>query len=101
MPKYEDLSAEALWLMIRQYENKEFLTYKGLPFKYTIRGGEMFVDRREKSKSITRSTVFKAYEKMVEGCKNGEPVTGPKKLGLFGAPYIWAILTQLYPELKG
>ena len=92
---------EELWELIRQSEGQPFFTAKGLPFTYKIRGGEMFVDRREKAKSITRSTVYRAYEKILEGIACGEPVTGPKKLNLFGAPYIWSILTTLFPEFKG
>ena len=43
-----------LWDEIRAYEGKKFLTKKGLPFTYSIKGGELFTDRRERS--ITRST---------------------------------------------
>ena len=95
------MSLEELWELIRQSEGQPFFTAKGLPFTYKIRSGEMFVDRREKAKSITRSTVYRAYEKILEGIACGEPVTGPKKLNLFGAPYIWSILTTSFPEFKG
>ncbi len=94
------MSLEELWEYLKKYEGQQFYTSKGLPFKYGIKGGEMFVDRREKAKSITRSTVFRAYEKIYEGKKNGQPVPGPKKLCLFGAPYIWSILTTLFPAFK-
>ncbi len=91
---------DELWELIRKHQGQQFFTAKGLPFTYTIRGGEMFVDRREKAKSITRSTVGRAYEKILEGIACGQPVTGPKKLNLFGAPYIWSILTTLFPYFK-
>lgn len=96
----KSMSTEELWDYLKKYEGRQFYTSKGLPFKYTIRGGEMFVDRREKAKSITRSTVFRAYEKIYEGIQNSQPVPGPKKLGLFGAPYIWSILMTLFPAFK-
>ena len=95
-----EMSLEELWEYLKRFEGQQFYTSKGLPFKYTIRGGEMFVDRREKAKSITRSTVFKAYKKICEGKTVSEPVPGPKKLGVFGAPYIWSVLTTLFPEFK-
>ena len=58
-------------------------------------GGEAvrgeFVDRR--SKSITRATVEKAYEKLK--ADGGQTIHGPKKLNVFGAPYIWALFSGL------
>ncbi len=94
------MALDELWELIRKHEGQPFFTAKGLPFTYKIRGGEMFVDRREKAKSITRSTVGLAYEKILEGMACSRPVTGPKKLNLFGAPYIWSILTTLFPKFK-
>ena len=64
-----------------------------IPFTYTIKGGEMFVDRR--SKSITKATFAKALDKIKE---NPEKITGPKALNVFGAPYILAILRGLPEE---
>ena len=51
-----------VWPLLQQHQGKTFYTAKGLPFTYTIRGGELFVDRR--SKSITISTVANALEKI-------------------------------------
>ena len=62
-------------------------TIKKLPFTYTMKGGELFVDRR--SKSITKATFGQALEKLQE---DPEHITGPKSLCVFGAPYIWALL---------
>ena len=46
----------------------------------------MFVSR--KNKSITRATVNVAFRKLLElGCA----VSGPKKLGTFGASYVYAV----------
>ena len=50
---------EATWLLLQQHQGETFHTAKGLPFTYTIRGGELFVNRRRKS--ITVSTVRKNY----------------------------------------
>ncbi|HIR13088.1 MAG TPA: hypothetical protein IAB31_04080 [Candidatus Choladousia intestinavium] len=79
---------EDLWQLIAGHAGETFYTKKGLPFTYEIRGGEMFVDRREKS--ITRSTFEKAFQKIQLG-----GISGPKALGMYGAPYIWGVLTGL------
>ncbi len=88
--KGQGMSHEELWELLIEHQNEVFFTVKGLPFRYTIKGGELFVDRREKS--ITRSTILKAYDRI---CETPEEITGPKKLNAFGAPYIWAIFLQL------
>ena len=67
-----------------------FLTAKRLKFSYEIKGGEMFVNR--KSKSITQATVFMAFRKALE---LGGVVAGPKKLGTFGASYLYPIFVRL------
>lgn len=54
-------SIDAVWALLLQHQQEVFHTAKGLPFTYTIRGGELFVDRRQKS--ITVSTVANALEK--------------------------------------
>lgn len=85
-----------LWDEIRAYEGKQFLTKKGLPFTYTIRGGELFTDRRERS--ITRSTFEKAYEKLLqdqEGESAPRKIVGPKTLNVYGAPYVWAVFAGI------
>ncbi len=87
------LSIDELWEELCRHQNEEFLTAKKLPFTYTIKGGEMFVDRR--SKSITKATFAKALDKIKE---NPEKITGPKALNVFGAPYILAILRGLPEE---
>ena len=65
----------------------------GNPFTYSIRGAEMFVDRR--AKSITRATILYAYRKVCEIEASGETVTGPKKIGVHGDSYIFAIFKAL------
>lgn len=85
-----------LWDEIRAYEGKKFLTKKGLPFTYSIKGGELFTDRRERS--ITRSTFEKAYEKLrldQEGEAAVKRIVGPKTLNVYGAPYVWAVFVGI------
>lgn len=90
------INVPGLWDEIRACEGKQFLTKKGLPFTYTIKGGELFTDRRERS--ITRSTFEKAYEKLIKD-QTGEAaprkIVGPKTLNVYGAPYVWAVFVGL------
>ena len=67
-----------------------FLTAKGLRFTYKIKGGEMFINR--KAKSITQATVFMAFWKAAE---LGGEVAGPKKLGTFGASYLYPVFVRI------
>lgn len=90
------ISLESLWDVIVENQGKNFLTKKGLPFTYTIKGGELFTDRRERS--ITRSTFEKAYEKLcLDRTVDNAParIVGPKTLNVYGAPYIWAVFTGI------
>lgn len=81
------LTIETLWDVVIIFAGFPFHTAKGLKFTYTVRGNEMFVDRREKS--ITRATVELAYQKALS-----TPITGPKQLGVFGASYLYSILMR-------
>lgn len=81
---------EKLWQELVYLEGCLFTTRKGLDFTYKIRGGEMLVDRKEKS--ITRATVMKAYGRVVE---LGGDVKGPKRLGTFGASYLYPIFLKM------
>ncbi len=81
---------EKLWQELIYLQGCLFTTSKGLDFTYKIRGGEMFVDRKEKS--ITRATVMKAYRKVVE--LEGE-VKGPKSIGTFGASYLYPVFLKM------
>lgn len=82
---------EQLWQEIVARQGETFHTAKHLPFTYEIRGGEMFVDRR--SKSITKATILKAYQRILEDTEN--LIRGPKKLNCFGAPYVWSVFLAL------
>ena len=80
-------SIDFLWQQLSDHQNETFYTVKNLPFSYSIKGGELFVDRR--TKSITKATFQQALDRIE---KDPEKVTGPKSLNVFGAPYIWALL---------
>ncbi|MCC8156895.1 MAG: hypothetical protein LUE95_03025 [Oscillospiraceae bacterium] len=75
-----------LWIALLRHQDAPFQTAKGLTFRYYIRGGEMFVSR--KTRSITKSTIEMAFRRAGE--LNGI-VSGPKKLGVFGASYLYSI----------
>ena len=81
---------EKLWQELIYLQGCLFTTSRGLDFTYKIRGGEMFVDRKEKN--ITKATVMKAYGKVVE--LDGV-VKGPKTLGTFGASYLYPIFVKM------
>lgn len=83
----EPVTLENLWDKVVAHQGETFYTKKKLPFSYTIKGGEMYTDRRERS--ITRSTFEAAFRKIEKA--QGQ-VTGPKSLNVFGAPYVWAVL---------
>lgn len=95
----ESIDAEEarLWAMLVSRQGSPFHTAKNLEFTYTIRGGEMFVDRR--SKSITKATISKAFRRVRED--GGHEIQGPKALNCFGAPYVWAIFTALGVVVPG
>lgn len=80
----------ALWVLLEYLQGCEFYTAKGLKFTYQIKGGELFVNR--KSKSITKATVMMAFRKCLE--LKGV-VTGPKKLGTFGASYLYPVFMRI------
>ena len=87
---------ERLWEVLLLYSGVCFKTYSGLPFTYEIRKGrngqytkELWIDRREKSKSLAWSSVLLALRHI----KNvGEVVERPKALGdIRGVTYIYGM----------
>lgn len=84
-----------LWKCIIAFQGYRFKTISGLPFSYKIKTGrngeltkELWIDRRESSKSLTWSSVLLAFEKT-----EGKPlVKRPKALGdIRGASYIYGM----------
>ena len=85
---------EHLWEVVLLYAGVRFKTYSGLPFTYEIRKGrngqytkELWIDRRENSKSLAWSSVLLAL-----GNIKGEVVERPKALGdIRGVTYIYGM----------
>ena len=87
---------EHLWEVVLLYAGVSFKTYSGLSFTYEIRKGrngqytkELWIDRREKSKSLAWSSVLLALGNIK---KVGEVVERPKALGdIRGVTYIYGM----------
>ena len=85
---------EHLWETVLLYSGVRFKTYSGLPFTYEIRKGrsgeytrELWIDRREKSKSLAWSSVLLALGNVKE-----KVVDRPKALGdIRGVTYIYGM----------
>lgn len=84
---------ERLWEALSLLQGRTFYTRKGLLFTYQIKGYEMFISRKEKS--LTKATVLLAFHHAVQLQKNGCIINGPKKLGTFGASYLYPIFIEL------
>ena len=87
---------EHLWEVVLMYQKVRFKTYSGLPFSYEIRKGrsgeytkELWIDRRENSKSLAWSSVLLALGNVKEV---GAVVDRPKALGdIRGVTYIYGV----------
>lgn len=87
---------EHLWEVVLLYSGVRFKTYSGLPFTYQIRKGrngqytkELWIDRRENSKSLAWSSVLLALNNIKEV---GAVVDRPKALGdIRGVTYIYGM----------
>lgn len=98
MPHYADISQytaeeNLLWERLKENQGHEFFTSKGLSFTYEVRGSELFVSRKQKS--ITRATVHMAYQKAKLLMEAEGYISGPKKLGVFGASYLYPIFLNI------
>lgn len=82
-----------LWAALARRAGQPFCTAKGLGFRYTVRGNEMFVSRKDKS--ITYATVMLAFRNAAALQAAGRAVSGPKKLGTFGASYLYPVFCAL------
>ena len=90
-----DPTEENFWGVVLVYAGVKFKTYSGLPFTYEVRKGrngeytkELWIDRREKSKSLAWSSIVLAL-----GNIKGEVVDRPKALGdIRGVTYIYGML---------
>ena len=87
-----DKAKELLWNALIEFQQYPFKTAKGLNYHYEIKGNEIFFNR--KNKAVTRSTVNIALDTALELKRNNKSVSGPKKLGCFGASYIYPIFKR-------
>ena len=91
-----DKTEENFWGVVLAYAGVKFKTYSGLPFSYEVRKGrngeytkELWIDRREKSKSLAWSSVLLALHNIK---KVGAVVDRPKALGdIRGVTYIYGM----------
>jgi hypothetical protein len=91
-----DPTEENFWGVVLAYAGVKFKTYSGLPFSYEVRKGrngeytkELWIDRREKSKSLAWSSVLLALHNIK---KVGAVVDRPKALGdIRGVTYIYGM----------
>lgn len=90
-----DPTEENFWGLVLAYAGVKFKTYSGLPFSYEIKKGrngeytkELWIDRREKSKSLAWSSIVLALKNI-----KGEVVDRrPKALGdIRGVTYIYGM----------
>ena len=89
-----DPTEENFWSVVVAYVGVKFKTYSGLPFTYEIKKGrngeytkELWIDRREKNKSLAWSSVLLALKNI-----KGEVVDRPKALGdIRGVTYIYGM----------
>lgn len=94
---------EALWAAVLEFQGYKFHTYSGLLFSYSLKKGrrgeytrELFIERRENSKSLAWSSVLLAFRNIA---KVGTVVDGrkplidrPKALGdIRGMTYIYGM----------
>ena len=95
---HENHDEQHLWDCIVAFEGYPFQTISGLPFSYQLKTGrngeltkELWIDRRENSKSLAWSSVRLAFEKT-----EGRPVVArPKALGdIRGISYIYGIFLK-------
>ena len=89
-----DSTEENFWGVVLAYAGVCFKIYSGLTFSYEVRKGrngdytkELWIDRREKIKSLAWSSVLLAQKNI-----KGEVVDRPKALGdIRGVTYIYGM----------
>ena len=89
-----DPTEENFWGVVLAYAGVKFKTYSGLPFSYQIKKGrnseytkELWIDRREDSKSLAWSSIVLALKNIKE-----KVVERPKALGdIRGVTYIYGM----------
>ena len=76
-PGDENQASELLWQLVIDCQNCPFKTVSGLPFSYTIKRGrngeltkELWIDRRENSKSLAWSSIRLAFSNENKECRS-------------------------------
>ena len=95
----ENPTEKTLWNCIVAFRNYPFTTLSGLPFTYDLKMGrhgkftkELWITRRENSKSLTWSSAVLAFRNIKE---IGAEVERPKALGdIRGVSYIYALFCR-------
>lgn len=91
---------DALWQAVIAYQDYLFRTSSGRSFSYTVRqkkngeySGELLVSRKESSKTLTKSSMLLALQRVREQTGPEPPLyTGPKVIGqIFGISYIYSL----------
>lgn len=94
----ENHDEQHLWECIVAFQGYKFKTISGLPFSYQLKTGrhgeltkELWIDRRENSKSLAWSSVRMAFERT-----EGKPIVDrPKALGdIRGVSYIYGVFLR-------
>lgn len=94
----ENCTEEYLWNCVVVFQRHSFYTSSGLPFTYTLKSGrngeytkELFIDRRENSKSLAWSSVKIAFKRAIE--KQGAVFERPKAVAdVRGMSYSYSLL---------
>lgn len=101
----KEQAEDYLWETLALLQGRTFTTSgrgktSGVEFTYSIKldkdgrpGGEMFISTKEKS--ITRASVMMGYWRALEIQAAAGRVSGPKKIGTFGASYIYPLFLAL------
>ena len=91
-------SEEALWTAMIEFQGYKFRTYSGLVFSYSLKKGrgdtytkELFIDRRENSKSLAWSSVLLAFHNIPS---IGSVVDRPKALGWMIIAALWSYVDE-------
>lgn len=93
----ENCTEENLWKCTVAFQEYSFYTASGLPFSYKLKTGrnkeytkELFIDRRENSKSLSWSSIRLAFEKAIE--KDGAVFARTKEIAdVRGVSYSYSL----------
>lgn len=87
------LTEYIIWDAVSAFTNYPFYTSHGMKFFYKVHEGEIQVD--QKKETITKATILLFIDRVLEMKDTGEKITGPKKVGTFGASYLYPIFVRI------